>query len=324
MGINILQPGYFGKLAKCGDFIRYNSSSQEINEFDQWLQEGLYFAKTQFNEQWDLVYEISPMYHFLFFPDNRDRFLLGVFRPSYDKSERKYPFLLSINIDREKIENVLVPLIPIVFKQFFQQAQELINRAFRGWEIEEIIDNADKIVMPIPNREVVEVGEYKQYFETTNLETFWRGLFGDFEDPRKYLLFKNLTEIILPFRDQNADRLGLGFRFPLNDGNQTVYEDVSFWIQACLSLLRNNSVLPNLFWTFPKDDNKNYLYLFFRQPSSKIFVQLVQSSLDNDNICKLEEEGMDKFTDSAQQISARDHALLDNKELLLVDFLRQL
>ena len=37
--------GCFGKLPIYADFIRYNASGPEIQEMDQWFQEGIHSAK---------------------------------------------------------------------------------------------------------------------------------------------------------------------------------------------------------------------------------------------------------------------------------------
>ncbi|MBD3274434.1 MAG: type VI secretion system-associated protein TagF, partial [Candidatus Marinimicrobia bacterium] len=79
----------FGKLPQFGDFVRINASSQEIQAFDRWLQEGLYYAKKSLAAQFDSTFDASPIQRFLFAIPELKRMLIGVLIPGKDKVGRR-------------------------------------------------------------------------------------------------------------------------------------------------------------------------------------------------------------------------------------------
>lgn len=317
-----MTPGYFGKLPGFDDFIRYNSSSAEVAEFDQWLQEGLYFAKDHFKQEWGTAYRVSPKYHFLFPSEKSNRMLLGVFRPSFDQTEREYPFIVSLNVDREVLQNSEQIWIPLLYAQFFEEAQEIVDHAFNSKEMNGVVERLESIDLDT-NRQDLCSHRFQEYLETTTLEDWFTQLFGNFDDIRKYLLYKNLTDIILPLRGQDLGRISLGLRFPLSAEMTALYNDVSLWIQMTRHLLRNETFVPTLFWTFPGENEQNFLFLFFRQPRSSVFVPLIQNPSQHDHICQLEMDGLAGLTDNAKN-AVQNRSLLENGNLFLKDFLNQL
>jgi type VI secretion system ImpM family protein len=315
--------GCFGKLPTFGDFVRHNAASREARALDQWIQEGIYSAKTRLNQAWDSAFKNAPAHHFLFYPESADRFLVGILQPSWDKSERKYPFLVFIQVDRPRFGNHTA-LVPVVFASFFDQARDFIRSASNGLDLREITQRTERLNVPLPLNWEILARQQQSRLAATTMEELCTRVFGSFENPRKYLLFKNLTEILLPLRHRNPAKLSLGLRFPLSPEPQQSAYEASFWLNVSLRLLDNPPVTPIFFWTVAQENRPSYLFLFLRQPSTRNFVQLVQADLNSDIICELEQEGRDKIAEAANALPAAYRALLETPGIKLQEVLMRL
>jgi len=311
--------GCFGKLPHIGDFVRHNAASPEVQAFDQWLQQGLLHAPTQLREKWDEAYNNAPAYHFLFYGDNPERFLAGVFLFSRDKSERKYPFFVSLYVDRATLGEQLMPFTPAVLAPFFVQAHELIHAARGGLEMREIALRTEALQVAVPGTLMQEARRHNQWLNLKTAADFWLRALSRFDDPRKYLLLKNLTEILLPLRHRDPQRLGLGLRFPL--APEAGAHEAVFWLQLSFKLLGNPAATPIVFWSVPQPGKRGFLYLFFRPPAAKILLHLAQPELPSDHICELEEEGKDAIAVARHELDRSYHLLLETPEMTLDEML---
>jgi hypothetical protein len=156
------------------------------------------------------------------------------------------------------------------------------------------------------------------------MDKFWVRLFGCADDARKYVLLKNLTEILLPVQENPSLRLSLGLRFPISQDVNCIAYDTSFWLEVSLRFLGNSHLSPVFFWTIPDSTNPSYLFLFFRQPSPKHYTKLIKVDFQSDNICELEEEGKENIESIIPSIPHHHRSLLEEQELTLDGFLHQL
>lgn len=314
----------FGKLPSHADFIRYNAASREALAFDEWLHHGLYHARIQLGAGWEQDFARAPMYRFLFTPENTDRSLVGVLQPSRDKSQRRYPFLVSLLLERQSLRDSDLPLVPAAFSSFFESADELVHRAMNGLEARELTESAQALNCPPPDPETVISRYQTEFLQRLSTASLWEGLFGSFDDPRKYLLFRNLRQALLPVRDRSFKRLSLGLRFPLlRDSGQTDFL-ACFWMNVTMTMLGTMPGGPFLFWGVPADGARTYLFVFFRQPSPKNFVQLIRPETDSDSICPVDEEGIKDIDRAATAMPSALRALLDKRDGSLSSFLRAL
>ena len=314
----------FGKLPSHADFIRFNAASREALAFDEWLHHGLYFVRTQLGPGWEQDFSRAPAYRFVFNPENADRSLAGVLQASQDKSQRRYPFLVSLLLDRRWLHANDAHLTPAAFSSFFQAAGHLISRAMNGLEAREIADSTQALNCPEPDRHAIMTLYNKEFLDTFTVTLFWQELFGSFGDPRKYLLFSNLVETLLPVRNRNFKRMSLGLRFPLLTGEQRADYVACFWLHVSLVMLGSVPGWPFLFWNLPRNGTPAYLFLFFRQPSPKNFLQLLKPDADSESICMVDEEGKGALSKASAMIPSALRALLDKQEGTLSGFLRGL
>jgi type VI secretion system protein ImpM len=314
----------FGKLPSQADFVRVNAASQEALTMDEWLHQGLYFARTQLGNTWEQEFANAPAYRFIFNPENANRFLAGVMQASQDKSQRRYPFLASLMLDRHWFREGDTHLVVPAFSSFFEGAGQLVQRAMNGLDMRQLTDAMQALNCLEPDRNAV-MGQYaREFLDAHSVARLWQELFGSVEDPRKYLLFSNLAEVLLSARRKNSRTISLGLRFPLPGAFQQTDYLVSFWLHVSSIMLDAMSGFPCLFWNIPDDDSPGFLFLFFRQPSPKIFVQLLKPETSNDNICPVDEEGIEAVGKAATSIPASLRTLLDRREGSLGNFLKGL
>ncbi len=302
----------FGKLPSQPDFVRFNAASREILAFDEWVRTGLYTARTRIGQGWEQAFTSSPRYRFIFYPENADRFLSGVIQASQDKSQRRYPFLVSMLLDRRCVPDNLVHLLPLAFSRFFGEAGTLLSRALEGLELRAIAESVQSLDGPVSDHGETEFRYQSEYLDSCSVRKFWEDLFGTFDDPRKYLVLRNLAEILLPVRHRSVSRLNLGLRFPLFGGQDAVELKVCFWLQLALLLIGSSPGRPSLFWNLPENGAPAYLFLFFRQPSPAHFVQLMKPEAEGDSVCAVEEDGREKLVSAAQTLPPGYRASLES------------
>ncbi len=316
--------GAFGKLPQFGDFFKHNAGTREMLAFDQWLQQGIFHAKMQLKQEWDAAFDAAPAQHFLFYADNPERFLLGIFQPSQDKAVRKYPFWVSLQVERSGLGDALVPLTPVIFSSFFTQAQALMQDVRNGLSMPEIITHVEALKVPVSAHLQNEIRKHRNFLDAATLGSLCANVFGSFEDQRKYLLIKNLLDVLLPLRRQDLGRINLGLRFPLGADPNTRSHEACFWLNACSRLLGNPVMTPILFWSAPLVEKKAHLYFYFRPPSAKNFLQLVRPETQSDSVCELEEEGLANLAGAEQGLAAPYRTLLQTPGVSLSEFLQRL
>jgi len=318
------QAGYFGKLPRFGDFIRQNAGGPEFTALEQWLQEGLLAAKNRLASDWDGVYQQAPTYRFLFYPENAEHLLAGVLQKSQDKSERKYPFLVSIKIGRGQVQNDWLPFAPLLLADFYESAESFLHEINAGNKIQETLAQIDSLNFSPPSNWAAAIVSQQHRLHLMTTEQLWTAVLGAFDNPIKFLIIKNLSEILLPWRGRTPMRLSLGLRFPLGMAGAMAPMLASFWLQLCWRFLPNSALATSYFWTAATANQPAYFFLFFRRPAGSAFVSLVQPDFKNDNLCALELEGQEKLEATVNDLPANWRTLLENRNLSWQDFLQSL
>ncbi|MFC1851283.1 type VI secretion system-associated protein TagF, partial [candidate division CSSED10-310 bacterium] len=226
-----LKSACFGKLPAFADFVRYNAGSQEALAFDQWVQQGINFARKKLNKEWDRIFINAPSYHFVFSPEKAAHYVVGIIHPSADKSERKFPFVVFTLVSKLKFNQIIPALVPIIFQPFFEKAEELIQQALAGMLYEDMISRLDNIPVPDPSKFHAAEKEYRELLSQTTMESFLSQVWGRADDERKYVLMNNLLELLLPLQRSNPARFSLGLKFPLPSDQKVQALNASFWVK---------------------------------------------------------------------------------------------
>lgn len=311
----------FGKLPAHPDFVRYNAAGREALALDEWMHHGLYFARTQLGPGWEQEFAQTPSYRFVFNPETAQRSLAGVWQASRDKAERRYPFIVSLLLDRHWIRDSDAHLTPTAFSSFFEGAGQFIGRAMNGLEMRKIADETQALNCPEPDLQAVAARYAREFLDPLPIHSLWEELFGSFDDSRKYLVFSNLIDVLLPFRTRNVRGLGLGLRFPLLDGGSRADLSACFWLHVSLIMMGALPGQPFLFWSAAGNGMPAHLFLFFRQPSPKHFLQLVKPAAESENICPVDQGRTETLGRAAAMLPSRLRVLLDKREGSLGGFL---
>lgn len=323
----------FGKLPAFGDFVRHNAGGRDVLAFDQWLQQGLYHARTELRSDWEASYESAPTYQFLFFPENSESYLIGVLQPSHDRSERCYPFIVSLRVDR-RFPSRLLPLAPVLFASFLEGAMQLAHAAGQGMTLPEIAEATDRLQTPVLRDYQTLATSYANHLTTTRTDRLRERLWGSAGEERVLLVFKNLLEVLLPLRGRNAARLAPGLRFPIPAEAPDLSFTASFWLDAAFRLMGVTDSRPSIFWTAPRHmpndgDSANpsdgngvhataaHLFLFLRRPSVRSVLYFLRPDLNSDSICEVDVDGLDQIAKAGAGLPPQFVTILSTRETSL-------
>ncbi len=321
------KPFFFGKLPDHNDFVRYNASGPHYRTLDQWLQESLYQAARQLPSDWAELYRGAPPFQFCFQDDTADTaecLLVGMLWPSHDKSGRNFPFVMALCDSREGIGRGMVPYVPIMYKDFLEESRILVSAGMNGMSLSELTSGAGRLSAPPPDEMGASYQRFQDYLDATAAEKFWTRQFGDFENPGKFLLIKNLIDVFEPLTSGKSARGSLGVRFPLCGENPFHQEDASFWILLGSQLLRNLELMPNVLWGVPRGGEKTYLYFFTHRPPVKTIVPLLRPSVESDVVYRLDEDNRDNMMQSIGGLPPRYRYALESRDLTLRGLLGEL
>jgi type VI secretion system ImpM family protein len=316
---------FYGKLPSFSDFVRYNASGSEVRALDRWLQEGLVVAAHHFGRGWNEAYERTSAYHFIFSPeDTAGSVLIGILQPSRDRSERKYPFCVVLKEERRAFEEKTTPLIPLVFELFFEESREIIQLGMEGFPLSNLAERIDALGTSVGKNLEASQRNFREYLRETSQERFWSGLFGSFDDPRKFLMLHNIIEILKPGSPYLPRSSKVCLRFPLSGQEPSSVQEVNFWVEMCSRILEDSDFRPHLFWKVHEKNGKDFLFLFPGKVQARSFVQLVDPDAENDSVCKLDEDGKEKLAQGNLRIPAGYIELFASPESTLADVLREI
>lgn len=314
---------YFGKVPAHGDFVRHRGSGEALRAMDAWLQQGLHFARTRLDAAFDAAYDGAGACAFYFAPRHATHGLAGVLQPSRDSVGRAYPLLIALEVDT--VDAYTLAQVPLRFNPFFERASAIAREAVAG-QIGPHELAAHTASLGALAGDETSGALFGRYLQQTSLPSFWERLWGHPQDSRKYLLFKNLLDILQPLRDGVPPRFPLTLRFPLCPDGHTLDFDVSFWLSVCLRLLGPLDLQPTFFWTLPDAalDASPFLLLALRLPPVKMFAYLFPADMEADTLCDLERMAAQSAVLAALSIPAHVGELLESEDLTLGAFLERL
>ncbi len=297
----------FGKLPIFADFIRHNANAPEIGALDQWFQEGITVAR-QTNRAWDPEFAKAPPTRFVFVSPETGRLVIGLWIASVDKPGRRYPFILYRISEQPPLGREGV-LAPILYSDFFRQAEELAVGGWKGSDLKSYLARIDALSYYVELEAARK--KYAEYLAGKTNRDLWTGLLGSFEDPRKYAIVQNLHELIVPLRMGTQSRIAPALRFPRLPGI-----DPTLWMDLALRMTGRPTLPPLTLWS------ANAFSIVFNELSPKYFVPLVRPDLRTEHVCDLT-DGVDKAA-LVQRAKERYGAALDDPGLTLQILLQKL
>ena len=324
MGDFPYQVAYFGKLPGFGDFVRYNAGGGEVRLFEQWIQEGLYFSQKQYAQEWNSLYPDSPTHCFMFAPPEGALCLLGILKASRDRSGRHYPFVLFLKLNKDMFREASPSIFPLAFKGFLNQAVHAVDNLSTVTDLRTLAENAHGLEPHVSRDLQGAASQFAEYLNGTRLADLWQTVLNRVDDPRRFLLVKNLSEILVPMRGNHPEQMALGLRFPLGNAADDHASILSLWIRLSLRMLGDPDLLTTCFWNVGTQSGSAYLYLHLRTPLPRCFSQLVKPESENDNLCKLEEEGIGNVERAFDTLDPALQRALSDEQTSLAFFLDEL
>lgn len=319
---------YFGKVPTFADFVRYQASTPVWGALDEWVQRGIQRLgpyKALLRQAADAAQPVS----FTFAPDRSETMLLGVLRPSCDQAGRFYPFMLAHEMPHTACRGSDAARLPVGAQPFLEQAARVVEDAAQGRRAYRDLDGARPAVEQAAARLQRPASEHDAYLRETTFKALVESIWGHFDEGGKYVLFKNLLEVLGALRDQPGVRLTYGLVFPLGAGSPARHV-VSFWWELCYRMLGDPDLCPTCFWPAPGEDAaEGSLTLFLHPPSPEAFPALLPAetaariNAENDALCELDRVEHGSASEAALAIPPRIGSLIESETITLYDVLQR-
>lgn len=308
-----LSAAFFGKLPAHGDFVRHNASSPAMRAMDHWLQRGLYAARSQRAFDFNTAFEAAHAVQF--YADSGNAALVGVLQPSRDRVGRKYPFLLAFE-PASAADPYAAAMAPVRYAPFYEQAGAVAQEAAGGAPPQQVAARMDTLVLRDADRNTLD-----RFLRETTSHALWEDIWGYADDSRKYRLFKNLLDVLLPLRGAVPPRYELVLRFPTGRTAGRHGLVAGFWMLLCHQILGASRLHPSSYWTVPDGGEEGFVFYALRPPPPELYAHFVAPQAESQAVCKLDEMGSLSGVQALLAIPDRYGALLEADDLSLSAFL---
>ncbi|MEM1128484.1 MAG: type VI secretion system-associated protein TagF [Bacteroidota bacterium] len=313
------QAAYYGKTPAHGDFLQHRATTPAWREVDDWIQQGLAHAKRLNRTSLSEAAARAAPVSFLYCARQSEGALTGVMHPSGDKAGRVYPFVVGVEETTPTVTGPWAYHLPIQQASFFEEAERFAARAVRGdleyWSLADEVDPVATRLRPFGASEF-----HKRYLQHTPFRTLVEAIWGHFDDSGKYLLFKNITDVLLPFRSEPSLNIAFGMRFPLPSG-ETMLHAAAFWWELCYRLTQRRVERPSCFWTASAKAADPFLLFFFQPPPPAAIPELLAVQQDDDRICNLTQMGAANAVEAALSIPPHYGTVIESEHISLWEFL---
>lgn len=307
----------FGKVPGQSDFVRYNASGPDVRSLDQWIQEGMVIAAKRFDKEWDRIYREACGFHFLF---QNEHSLCGFLRPSFDRSERKYPFIIALRMENAFFLQGQYPVMPLVLKNSLEEFRSLVAEGINGLAMENLILKAEASGARDYQGAESPRHDFDRYLESTTVVSLWERLFGArYQNSRSFL--ERLSQALDPLSLGGGLRMSYGLRFPFTGTVSEREHEICFWLSVCQSMIKKGASFPFMFWKEQAGDEKNHLYVFFTRPPGRFFLHLIDSETDDDTVYDLDLQESSEDKDSEFNRLSENEVEIQTQAFSLKDLL---
>lgn len=314
-----------GKLPTHGDFVSHRAGTPAMRAFDEWVQKGLYRARQRDGSWEDRFHEAPPM-DFVFTPRKTSNLLLGVLQPSRDRSGRAYPFTVACEIPKASVDTRCLPYLPLHAESFLSEAARVVHDAVNeDISYREVADHVDQIDSSLRPRSSPPQ-TYAHRLKHRTMGEFVESLYGAFDDPRKYRVWKNLLDVVRSLKRQSSPpRLNYGVQYPLGADEESFTSHACFWLDTTLRLADHPNVESTFFWPSRRVGSiAPFFLLFIGAPQARVVPYLFGSSGAARHVYSLAETASTSDSDPARALPETYRSLLDDEDLRLWDFLERL
>ena len=268
--------GCFGKLPLSPEFIRVNAKGSTLQDFDQWMQEGLLWCRAKLGPQWRNDFLKSECWNFLFQVPKRKEWLIGVMMPSQDKAGRGFPMTLFMRIENFSGDQKLIPMLPLLLQDFLEKAKHLLQEEWKTISLIEFREKVGKLIQPDSLKQEHVSHLYHEFLHSYSLKAFLRvcGVATQrlTESEVKGMVQKMVTENRHPINSQGGELMS----FPLIDEPAFPFE-IPFWMEYVTSINGKHMAAPLLFWNKSPSKGRAVLFTQDAPVAPKSFWSLLHS-----------------------------------------------
>jgi type VI secretion system protein ImpM len=220
--------GYYGKMPVSPEFLRRHAGGSDIQDLDQWFQQGIHQAKCRLGATWSREYEGAGCWNFLYVPESGSRFFTGLVMPGKDVAGREFPFFHFLRVERDAFKGPPW-LAPLELEPVFCELQNVIGRAAADKDLAGFHAHMDALSTPLLDAGSAETS-YLRHTQQQKMGEFWTAVLGDFSNPAKYYLDCWLGECLKSLSFDQTRGLAWGLVFPLLPAARQQTHDVPFWL----------------------------------------------------------------------------------------------
>jgi type VI secretion system ImpM family protein len=288
-----------------------------MRAFDAWVQQGLVAARRELGTGRDALEADRTRCFFVEVP-NTPHALAGALRPSRDRSGRRYPFLVAVEIEKRQLEGPRIPSWPDRYDAFFRTAAALVDDAVDGRLADAELAGALHRLRAVYDRTPFPV-DYEFRLRQAASSDLWARTWGDAEDGRKYIVVKNLTEVLA--QAGRSAKLPSAIRLPLPQPARGL--DVSFWLETCWRLLGTTPDAPAFFWSLTGEGDDGLL-LASAPLSPGVLVHLLAAGARSGAVRALDDADGQPAALAALAIPPRYGTLLEDEGVSLHTFIHRM
>ena len=291
----------FGKTPRHGDFVRHRVGPA-LRAFDEWAGRAVYEGRRRrgFDAAYDAASGAGDVVRFVYAPPRAPVPLVGALCPSRDRSGRRYPFIVAAEAPGLTSASVATGRLDPFLGAAAALAADAAGGRIDHYTLVERVRDADAAAPAPPG------GALRR-----RLAAFGGGVWGDFEDARKYVLFRNLLDVMGGAED--------GLRFPLG---ATPAADAEVWLALVERLAGRPASSFALYTGGPAVGSPNLL-AYTGPPHANALLHLLVPGTDADGVVELEARGPNG-AEAALALPPDVGALIEDGDLALEDLLARL
>jgi type VI secretion system ImpM family protein len=272
---------YLGKLPACPDFVKYQVTQRETIEFDNWLQDAYALFSRKQAESNDLHRDSLRKMGFALTGSENTHSIAGILSASQDKSGRQYPFCIVASLPEITLKRHGVNLIQGCW-QFINDINEIWGASWLQTNLQLLNQQVVDIETRLRGMEMsLDVAKVLNTLRELSLNDILNKI-NLFNEERPAFI-EACSTIFRGIGHRGTKRTHFGVRLPL--GSNVDFQVMVFWVYLITALIKEPNWKPHLFWSYPDNNNKAELTIFFKQIAPSYFTHLISQYPYEDYIC---------------------------------------
>ena len=277
-----VRAGFMGKIPARADFVRHHASTPEIKQIDQWIHEGIAYLARRFPADWkERIVGFNQISCYIS-GEGLTPAIIGVIRPSQDKSGRHHPFMEFAISSSAQVAHTL-PFVALRFADFYTKSGRLRKRNGSDLDIEGLVQQNYYLCRLIPPFSETKLKQQRDkiWAGRTSAE-FWEAILPAANSMQRLNFVRDVMQTLKMAANRGPERIAWGVRLPLAKGaaNNAL---VSFWLSLFVKVLGHHKWRPHVFWN-PESRSDSALTIYFRSPNASSFAQLICPEVDEGGI----------------------------------------